>query len=95
MSQRRLHITAYDIANDCRRRAAHRIARSYATGWQKSVFECFLDAAERSQLIAGMDEVIDVAEDRVFVVQLDPRSLVLGLGRAQLPHDSNTCIYYG
>lgn len=83
MTQRRLHIAAYDITDDRRRRAAHRIARDYATGWQKSVFECFLSDSERGQLIASIDGVIDPAEDRVFVVRLDPRALVLGLGRAK------------
>ncbi|MFP4077110.1 MAG: CRISPR-associated endonuclease Cas2 [Halochromatium sp.] len=85
MTQRRLHIAAYDIADDRRRRAAHRIMRSYASGYQKSVFECLLSPAERKQLLAATEAVLDLDEDRFFIVPLEPSALVSGLGRAVQP----------
>ena len=87
MSQRHLHIAAYDVSDDRRLRAAHRVLRSYASGWQKSVFECFLSDTEQRRLLAEVGEVIDPAADRFFLIRLDPRGATRALGRGVQPID--------
>ena len=92
MSHRHLFIAAYDIADNKRLRKALKILRAYASGGQKSVFECFLTAAEERRLLAEIKEVIDEQEDRFFLLQLDERCRVLTLGKAVPPQDG--AFYY-
>jgi CRISPR-associated protein Cas2 len=89
MNKRQLHIAAYDIVDDRRRRAAHRVMRRYASSGQKSVFECVLGGSEQTQLLAETDAVIDPDEDRFFIVALKPSALVMGLGRAKVTTGAN------
>jgi CRISPR-associated protein Cas2 len=87
MPQRQLHLAAYDVAQPSRLRRALHVLRGYATGGQKSVFECFLTDGEKRELIDAMADVIDAEEDRFFVMRLDPRSKVQTLGVAVRPAD--------
>ncbi len=83
MEQRILYLAAYDIAELDRLREGLHILRDYATGGQKSVFECFLTISEKRQLIQRMDDLIEPREDRFLLVRLSRRrpTRVLGLGR--------------
>ena len=87
MPQRDLYLAAYDIAEPRRLSAALKLTRAYATGGQKSVHELFLTPAEREQMVAAMDALIDKATDRFLLLKLDPRSRVYTLGRAIAPAD--------
>ncbi len=87
MTQRRLYIAAYDVSDPARLRAALKVLKGYASGRQKSVFECFLTDAERLELLDKVGVVIDAIEDRFFLVRLDPRGKVRVLGRAIKPTD--------
>lgn len=87
MTQRTLHIAAYDISDDRRLRTALKILKGYASGRQKSVFECFLTPAERRALLAAVREVIDDEEDRFVLLRLEPRGKFRVLGRAVKPVD--------
>ncbi|WP_295427164.1 CRISPR-associated endonuclease Cas2 [uncultured Thiodictyon sp.] len=87
MTQRTLYIAAYDISSDARLRDALRILKGYASGRQKSVFECFLSPAERQGLLGEVRGVIDPIEDRFLLVRLDPRGKVRVRGRANRPTD--------
>ena len=84
---RQLHLVAYDIAAASRLRKALRAVRDYALGGQKSVFECFLSAAEREDLKRRLDALIDQDEDRFFILRLDPRGRTRTLGRGRPPID--------
>ena len=88
MSGRDLYIAAYDISSAKRLRAALKVVKGYATGGQKSAYECFLTPAERRDLFSSLRAVIDPIEDRVLFIRLDPRSRVHTLGIAQAPQDS-------
>jgi len=92
MSERVLHLAAYDISDARRLRLALRVAKNYATGGQKSVFECFLTEGERKRLTEEMLEAIDAKEDRFLLLRLDPRSEVKTLGIAVAPADPD--FYY-
>lgn len=84
---RRLYVAAYDISAPRRLRAALHVLKGYATGGQKSVFECFLTPAERARLLEEIGEVIETSEDSFILLRLDPRSDVRTLGIAVPPTD--------
>lgn len=87
MPQRSLYLAAYDISDARRLRKALAVMKQFATGGQKSVFECFLTEAEKARLIREMREVIDAAEDRFFLIPVEMRSPVRTLGIATPPED--------
>ena len=87
MSERNLHLAAYDVSDDRRLRAALDIVKGYATGGQKSAYEVFLSAAEKGQLLLEMAQLLNELEDRFLLVRLDPRARVYALGVASEPVD--------
>lgn len=92
MSHRKLFIAAYDIRDPKRLRKTLKVVRAYASGGQKSVFECFLSAAERRELLAEVGSVIDRDEDSFFLLRLDGCGQVITLGKAVPPQDGS--FYY-
>ena len=89
MTQRQLYLAAYDISCNRRLRKALYVLRSYASGGQKSVFECFLTPAEKSRLLADMQQVIDPGEDRFMLLSLAGAKHIRILGKAVLPQDGS------
>jgi CRISPR-associated protein Cas2 len=87
MTQRRLHIAAYDISSDARLRDALRVLKSYASGRQKSVFECFLTEGEKVSLVAEVKGILDPRDDRFVLIRLDPRGKIRVRGRGVRPID--------
>lgn len=87
MTQRVLYIAAYDVSDAARLRDALKLLKGYASGRQKSVFECFLTEAEKRELLAGVRMVLDAQEDRFVLLRLDPRGKVRVLGKAVAPVD--------
>jgi CRISPR-associated protein Cas2 len=87
MTHRVLHIAACDVSSPARLRDALKLLKGYASGRQKSVFECFLSEAEKRTLLAGVRAVLDPEEDRFVLVRLDPRAKVRTLGKAVAPVD--------
>lgn len=87
MTHRTLYIAAYDVSSPRRLREALKLLKGYASGRQKSVFECFLTEAERRELLAGVRGLLDPVEDRFVLVRLDPRGKVRTLGRGVKPVD--------
>ena len=87
MPQRQLYIAAYDVRHPKRLRRALWVLKHHAAGRQKSVFECFLTPAERKRLLGEVRAVLDLAEDRFFLVRPDGRCKVYTLGMAVPPTD--------
>ncbi|MDO8844625.1 CRISPR-associated endonuclease Cas2 [Methylicorpusculum sp.] len=92
MTQRQLYLAAYDISCNRRLRRALFVLRSYASGGQKSVFECFLTATEKAQLLEDIGLVIDPDEDRFILLKLAGVKHIRTLGKAVLPQDGS--FYY-
>lgn len=92
LKERDLYLVAYDVAAPRRLRAALDLVRGYATGGQYSVHECWLTPAERAQLIADADAILDSREDRMLLLRLDPRGAAIALGVAEKPADPS-CFY--
>jgi len=80
MSQRTLYLAAYDITEPERLRRALDVLRDFSTGGQKSVFECFLTAAERRELLSRIVDAIDQDEDRFFLIPLSRQAKTRTLG---------------
>jgi CRISPR-associated protein Cas2 len=85
--KRILYLAAYDVADPRRLRQALQAVKVYATGGQKSVYECFLTGAERDALLNEVRRTLDDSEDRFMLVRLDPRSRISTLGIAVKPAD--------
>ena len=92
MSTRQLYLAAYDISCNRRLRKALYVLRGFASGGQKSVFECFLTAAEKARLLEDISLVIDPAEDRFILLKLAGAKHVRTLGKAVPPQDGS--FYY-
>lgn len=92
MSGRSLFIAAYDVASDSRRHQMHRAVKAYATGGQKSVFECFLTPMERQALWVRGCRLIDEREDRFALLRVEERTEPVLLGIATPPVDPD--FYY-
>lgn len=87
MTQRGLYLAAYDVSDPKRLRAGLKIVKGYATGGQKSAYECFLSAAEKRVLLEDMSALVEQHEDSFLLIALDPRCKVHALGIAALPVD--------
>lgn len=87
MTTRSPYLLAYDVREPRRLRGALHIVRGYATGGQRSVHECFLTAGERRRLLLDYEGLLELDEDRLLLLRLDPRSRTYALGTASPPAD--------
>ena len=92
MPKRSLFIAAYDAASPARLRRVHRVVKAFATGGQKSVFECFLSPIERKTLLVNAREFINEREDRFALLRVEERAAPVLLGIATPPADPH--FYY-
>lgn len=94
MTTRHPFLAAYDVRSPRRLREALKVLNGYAVGRQKSVFECLLSPAEEQYLLAEAEAVLDLSEDRFFLIRLDPRSKVRTLGKG-VPFTQDDWMYIG
>ena len=87
MPKRHLYVAAYDVADPARLRRALALAKEFATGGQKSVFECFLSRTEHAELTDRMAGLLDSGEDRFTLLRTEPRARSEVLGIAVPPAD--------
>lgn len=90
--ERKLYLAAYDISRPSRLRSALYLLKGFASGRQKSVFECFLTVTERCELIEGMSKIIDPDEDRFLLLPLASADGIMTLGKGIAP--ANSPYYY-
>lgn len=89
MSNRKLYLAAYDIADDKRLREFLTLLRGYSSGGQKSVFECWLSQFEKAKLIQSADQLMVHEEDRFLLLSMDKRQKVKSMGKAVQPMDND------
>ena len=82
MTRRVLYIAAYDVSKPARLRKVHHVVKRFATGGQKSVFECFLTPSEREVLLAEVRAILDENEDRLALLRVEERARPMLLGIA-------------
>ncbi len=58
MTERNLFVVAYDVSDPSRLRKMLYIIKDYATGGQKSAYECYLSDVERNELIERVNNTI-------------------------------------
>jgi CRISPR-associated protein Cas2 len=80
-----LYIAAYDVRHPRRLARLLKILKEYATGGQKSVFECFLAPGDRKELLQRVQKEIEEDEDSFILLRLDPRAKCLAFGVAEVP----------
>lgn len=84
-ARRNLYLVCYDICNPKRLYRVHRYLVGFRVGGQKSFFECWLTPTELRDVRDKLGQLLEPAEDRAHIFQLDPRMNGEGLGRAALP----------
>ena len=84
---RALYLAAYDVRNPLRLQEAVTVLKNYASGGQKSVFECFLSRWERRRLLDEVAEVLDLEVDSFVLVPLRRQTRPRPLGVAVEPVD--------
>lgn len=89
MTMSSLYIATCDVADPRRLHRLHQAIRRYATGGQKSVFECFLTPVMRRELIGRALSIIDEGEDRFALLQVEERAKPILLGTAIPAADPN------
>ena len=93
-SSRLLYAGMYDVSDDRRRRQLFNLLRAYGVHSQYSVYECWLDAVSRRQLLAQMQDLIDPETDRVALAWLPQSTDSLLLGQAK-PVLNENFLYIG
>ena len=81
VGHKELHVVCYDVANDKRRRRLVRELEAFGIRVQESVFECWLDDAQRRRLERALTSVIHPGHDRLATYRLggEPgEALILG-----------------
>ncbi|MFB4203573.1 CRISPR-associated endoribonuclease Cas2 [wastewater metagenome] len=91
---RKLFLAAYDVRDPKRLAKAVRVVRGYASGGQKSAYECWLTPQERKGLHSEMAAVLDLSEDVFAVIPLEPGKPLATLGQAVRPVDPDF-FYFG
>lgn len=86
--QRSLYVAAYDIREAKRLKQMRYIVRGFASGGQKSVFECWLSPVEKQQLIDDCKQIIET-EDSLLVIRLAGNKCLYRLGLAPSPRNEN------
>lgn len=87
MSKRKLYLAAYDVSCPSRLNQSLQVIKGFASGGQKSVFECFLSPRERLQLLQQIEPVLDQHMDRFLLLSLTQQQPVKTLGIALPPQD--------
>ncbi|PXF28686.1 CRISPR-associated protein Cas2 [Pokkaliibacter plantistimulans] len=85
MSASQLYIAAYDVRDPSRLRQALYVLKDFASGGQKSVFECYLTPAEKRLLLSRIREVINENIDAFLLVRLPAPHRIEVLGQGILP----------
>jgi CRISPR-associated protein Cas2 len=67
-----VYLIAYDVTDDKRRRTVFKKLKGRGEAVQYSVFRCKLTASERLTLRAELWEVLNLAEDRLLLIDLGP-----------------------
>lgn len=76
MSDERLYIVTYDIADDRRWRRIFRLMHGYGDWLQLSVFQCRLTRTKRMELQAALSATMHMAEDHVMLIDVGPAESV-------------------
>lgn len=80
-----LYLICYDVSSPRRLYRVRKYLLGFRVGGQKSFFECWLTPAELREVRCTLSSLLDLAEDRAHIFQLDPRMKCNLLGLATQP----------
>ena len=66
----RAYLLSYDISDSKTLRHMHKLAKSFGSPVQYSVFLCYLDRSNRVRLASEIDLLINLKSDRVIIIDL-------------------------
>lgn len=69
---RQVYLVAYDVCDPKRLRRVYRLMCGSGDPLQYSVFRCELSALEKQTLKESLWQVLNLAEDRVIIIDLGP-----------------------
>ena len=72
MSDERMYIVTYDIANDRRWRRVFKAMHGFGEWLQLSVFQCRLSRLRRAELESRLRELVKAGEDHVLLIDVGP-----------------------
>lgn len=84
---RKLYLVAYDVCEPKRLKRMLNVLKEFASGGQKSAFECYLSDAEKRRLLMRVENVMEPQEDAFMIIKLAERAAVNTLGIAVAPLD--------
>lgn len=90
MTQRKLHLGAYDIGNDRRRNRIARCLLDHGMRRQKSVFECPLARPDIELLVDRVETLMMLEEDRFLLLPVGGG--LDGLGRAATEQNTDVLV---
>ena len=76
MARERLYVVTYDISDSKRWRKVFRLLKGFGHWMQLSVFQCRLTARRQSEMMAGLERIMNMAEDHVIIMDLGPADKV-------------------
>lgn len=84
-------LVAYDVVESKRRVQVAKLVYGYALGGQKSALELPVTLSEVKQIAIELKEKIDEDTDRVNIIQVSSRAILLGTA-SQLEYDDGMVI---
>ncbi len=84
-AERTTFLICYDVCCPQRLYRVRKYLLGFKVGGQKSFFECWLTPAELREVRQVLSTLLDPAEDRAHIFQLDPRMKCDLLGLATQP----------
>lgn len=91
--KRTLYIAAYDVREPKRLINMLHTVKDFACGGQKSVFECWLSAREKQEMLYRTQQVL-APEDAFLLIQLSVKTTLYALGVAR-PAQDEKFLYLG
>ncbi len=72
MSGLNVFIVSYDISDQKRLYAVHKVMKGYGNALHYSVFRCHLSPKGKVELVVALTNIIKHDEDRVMIINLGP-----------------------
>ena len=72
MAKERLYVVTYDISDSKRWRNVFRLLKGFGQWMQLSVFQCRLTARRKSEMMADLTRIMNIAEDHVLIMDMGP-----------------------
>lgn len=76
MSDERLYVVTYDIADQRRWRRVFKAMQGYGDWLQLSVFQCRLNRRNRAEMETVLRELVKAGDDHVLIIDVGPADRV-------------------